>query len=104
MLDEAFGLEPELVHVGADPTLTVPTKFIVGPIGTSLELVEKQMVEDRVIHDRRFSILRVGWRPNAWSLSVNDRAADRQNSHDEESDCDRPHDTITARNMPASMW
>src|SRR2546430_15125610 len=81
MLDEAFRFEPELVHVGAGPALAVPTEFIIGSSGAPFELIEKQVVEDGVVFDRRLSILRVNRRLGACRLSL-DRATDHQNSRD----------------------
>ena len=53
VLDEAFRLEPELVHVGADPSLAVPSKFVVGAVGAPFELIEENVPVDRIVHHRR---------------------------------------------------
>jgi hypothetical protein len=35
--NKALGLEPQLVHVGAGPTLAVPAKFVVGSVRASFD-------------------------------------------------------------------
>jgi hypothetical protein len=52
MLDEALGLEPELVHVGPDEALAVPTKLVFGAVSAAFELVKENLPHNLVVHDR----------------------------------------------------
>ena len=50
---EAFGFEPELVVVGADPGLAFPTEGVLAAADAALGLIEERVGEDLVVHDGR---------------------------------------------------
>jgi hypothetical protein len=70
VLDEALGLEPQAVHIRPDPALAVPTELVLGPVGAPLELIEKQMIENLVVHHWRLSVMKVPLPSRAWRLST----------------------------------
>src|SRR5215813_3376525 len=48
----AFRLDPELIVIGADPTLSVPAELGLGTIPPAFELIKDDMRQDRPVHNR----------------------------------------------------
>jgi hypothetical protein len=47
---EAFGFEPELVVIGADPGLAVPTESVLAAAYAAFKLIEQRMGKNAVVH------------------------------------------------------
>src|SRR5215472_16324095 len=52
LIEERFRFEPQLIPVGAEPSLAVPAQFVIWSVAPPLQLVEKHVPENRVFSHR----------------------------------------------------
>ena len=101
----ALALHPELVLIAAPPSLKVPPEQVLAVVSAPFELVDPEPMEPQ----RRID----GERPSGiFGSRVGICAGRRDGEHAGESDREydgqaaghTPHDTLTTRNIPMSMW
>ena len=73
VLDEALGLQPKTVQIGADPALAVPAKFVLLVRWCAPPVDRKADGRKLIVHHWRLSILRINGCSRARWLGCNDQ-------------------------------
>src|SRR6202011_2873646 len=103
-LKRALRLDPQLVVIGADPSLSFPTEVAVGAIPPAFELTKDDVGQDWPVHYRLHGLHaggRVVLRGRGLRRSSG-RKGEKRGGEGE--DAGGAHATCTSRNMPISMW
>jgi hypothetical protein len=107
-LQGAFRLDPQLVEIGADPSLSLPAELGIGAAGAAFELTEHAVGKNLLIVNRLYGAARRhvghcgrlvgghGRLRRRGGRQTGDRGGKRE-------DAGGAHATCTSRNMPVSM-
>jgi hypothetical protein len=100
-----LGFDPELVVIGADPSLPIPAELGVAAVPAALELIEDGVGENGLVHYR----LHRAWFDAKARLAIGGgtlggRWCGQGDENHDNGDDASAHATCTSRNIPVSMW